>query len=100
MTGKLQPWREYGEASRRPKVTCQHRDRSTIQTFYLGLDGLLRRQDYGAQVLGGIPAARYVRDSQTFSVIVVPTRRRLFGRTPDGTFVAQPLIDLTEVEFA
>ena len=103
-TEELQPWRENGETWRRLKVTFPRSiaTHSTVQTFYLGSDGLLRRHDYDAEVLGGTPAAHYVHDYQKFSGILVPTRRRVFGRKPDGTFVPEPsivTIDLTEVEF-
>jgi hypothetical protein len=103
-TEELEPWRENGEVWRRLKVTFPHSiaTHSTVQTFYLGSDGLLRRHDYDAEVLGGTPAAHYVYDYQEFSGILVPTRRRVLGRRPDGTPVPDPLIvtiDLSEVEF-
>ena len=75
---------------------------STVQTFYFDTAGLLGRHDYDAEVLGGTPAAHYVHDYQEFSGILVPTRRRVLARTPDGTPVPDPLIvtiDLTEMEF-
>jgi hypothetical protein len=103
-TEELQPWHENGEMWRRLRVTFPQNiaTHSTVQTFYLGSDGLLRRHDYDAEVLGGAPAAHYVHDYQEFSGILVPTRRRVLGRRPDGTPAADPLlvtIDLSEVEF-
>ena len=44
----------------------------------------------------------YVQEYQEFSGILVPTRRRVFGRRLDGTPVPDPLIvtiDLSEVAF-
>ena len=103
-TEELQPWRENGEMWRRLKVTFPQSiaTHSTVQMFYFGSDGLLRRHDYDAEVLGGSPAAHYVHEYQEFSGILVPTKRRVFGRRPDGTPAPDPLlvtIDLSEVEF-
>lgn len=103
-TEELQSWPENGEMWRRLKVTFPHSiaTHSTVQMFYFGSDGLLRRHDYDAEVLGGSPAAHYVHDYQEFSGILVPTKRRVLGRGPDGTPAPDPLIvtiDLSEVEF-
>jgi hypothetical protein len=103
-TEELQPWHENGETWRRLMVTFPRSiaTHSTVQTFYFGADGLLRRHDYDAEVLGGSPAAHYVHEYQEFSGILVPTRRRVLGRKPDGTPASDPLIvtiDLSEVEF-
>ena len=104
-TEELEPWRENGETWRRLKVTFPPSiaTHSTVQTFYFSSDGLLRRHDYDAEVLGGSPAAHYVHEYQEFSGILVPTKRRVLGRRPDGTPVSDSLIvtiDLSEVEFA
>ena len=101
---ELEPWRENGEVWRRLKVTFPHTiaTHSTIQTFYVGPDGLLRRHDYDADVLGGTPAAHYIYDYREFSGILVPTKRRVFGRRPDGTPVPEPsivTIDVSNVVF-
>ena len=101
---ELAPWHENGEAWRRlivafPESIATH---CTVQTFYFGADGLLRRHDYDAEVVGGTPAAHYVHDYQEFSGILVPTRRRVLGRGPDGTSAPKPVIvsiDLSEVVF-
>lgn len=104
-TEELQPWHENGEVWRRLKVTFPQSiaTHSTVQTFYFGSDGLLRRHDYDVDVQGGTPAAHYVHDYQEFSAISVPTKRRVLGRRPDGTPVPDPsivTIDVSEVEFA
>jgi hypothetical protein len=103
-TEELEPWHENGEMWRRLKVTFPHSiaTHSTVQMFYFGSDGLLRRHDYDAEVLGGTPAAHYVHEYQVFSGILVPTKRRVLGRGPDGTPTPDPLIvtiDLSSVEF-
>lgn len=101
---ELEPWPENGEMWRRLKVTFPHSiaTHSTVQVFYFGADGLLRRHDYDAEVLGGTPAAHYVHEYDNVSGIMVPTKRRVLGREPDGTPARDPLIvtiDLSEVEF-
>jgi hypothetical protein len=103
-TEELEPWRENGEPWRRLKVTFPESivTHNTVQTFYFGSDGLLRRHDYDADVLGRSPAAHYVHEYREFSGIKVPTKRRVVGRRPDGTPAPDPLlvtIDLNEVEF-
>ena len=103
-TEELQPWHENGEMWQRLKVTFPHdiATHSTVQMFYFGSDDLLRRHDYDADVLGGSPAAHYVHEYQEFSGILVPTKRKVLGRGPDGTPVPDVLIvtiDLSEVEF-
>ena len=54
-TEELEQWRENGEPWRRLKVTLPESiaTHNTVQTFYFGSDGLLRRHDYAADVLGG-----------------------------------------------
>ena len=103
-TEELEPWPENGEMWRRLKVTFPHgiATHSTVQMFYFASDGLLRRHDYDAEVLGGTPAAHYVHEYHKVSGIMVPTRRRVLGRRPDGTPTPDPLIvtiDLSNVEF-
>ena len=103
-TEELEPWRENGESWRRLKVTFPPHlaTHSTVQTFYFGADALLRRQDYDTDVLGGTPAAHYVHDYQEFTGLLVPTMRRVFPRTPDGTALPEPsivTINLSDVEF-
>jgi hypothetical protein len=103
-TEELEPWHENGETWRRLEVTVPQgiATHSTLQTFYFSTDGLLKRHDYDADVLGGTPAAHYVHEYQEFSGILVPTRRRVLGRRPDGTPTPDPLIvtiDLSEVKF-
>jgi hypothetical protein len=56
-TEELEPWQENGEPWRRLKVTFPEgiATHNTVQTFYFGSDGLLRRHAYDADVLGGSP---------------------------------------------
>jgi hypothetical protein len=103
-TEEIQPWQEQGETWRRLRVTfpASIATHSTIQTFHFDSKGLLRRHDYDAEVLGGIPAAHFVHDYEEFSGILVPTRRIVLGRRADGTAIPDPVIvtiDLRDVEF-
>jgi hypothetical protein len=93
-TEELPPWSENGESWRRLKVTFPSgiATHSTVQTFYFGSDGLLKRHDYDTDVLGGTPAAHYVDDYEETSGIRFPTRRKVLRRMPAGTASPEPLI--------
>ena len=65
---------------------------TTVQIFYIRPDGLLKRHDYDTEVLGGTPAAHYVNDYEETSGILLPTRREVHRRMPDGTSAPEPLI--------
>lgn len=103
-TEELEPWQENGETWRRLAVTFPHEiaTHSTVQTFYFDMEGLIRRHDYDVEIAGGVPAAHYVREYQEFSGILVPTRREVLARNPDGTSTPEPsivTIDLSDVKF-
>src|SRR5439155_24440709 len=78
------PWREDGEVWRALLVTypgpvaAQHRQ----QTCYFDRAGLLRRLDCEAGGPGG--AVHYPSCYREFGGIMVPTRRRVYPRGPDG----------------
>jgi hypothetical protein len=93
-TEELPTWHEKGESWRRLKITFPPgiATHSTVQTFYIGADGLLKRHDYDTEVLGGTPAAHYVDDYEETSGILFPTRRTVLPRMPDGTSAPEPLI--------
>lgn len=84
---EIEPWREGGDEWRRLKVmfAADVPTHSTEQTFYFNKFGILARHDYSAVVLGGAPSANYASDPKSFSGIVVPTKRRVYGRAADGT---------------
>lgn len=103
---EAEPWTENGETWRRlsvrfPSDLATH---SPEQTFYYGEDGLLRRLDYNAEVVGGVeqaPAAQYVTDHKTFSGLVFPTKRRIYRRNPDNSAQPKPVIisiDILDLE--
>lgn len=51
--------------------------REQISCF--GPDGLLRRQDYPVDILGGAPGLNYATDYREADGIVIPTKRRIYG---------------------
>jgi hypothetical protein len=85
-TEEIEPWDEQGHVWRRLKATFlpEIATHSTEQVFYFDKDGLLRRQDYNVDVLGGAPSANYASEYKEFSGLVIPTRRRVYRRRPDG----------------
>ncbi len=103
-TTELEAWEERGERWRRlhvvwPDYLATH---STEQTLYFDDDNRLTRHDYDVEISGGTPAAHYMSDYTTVSGISLPTKHRIFPRTPDGAALPEPLIvsiDLSEITF-
>ena len=101
-TSEVEPWAEAGEERRRlhvvwPSYLATH---STEQTLYFGADGLLARHDYDVEITGGTTAAHYISDYEEVAGIRIPTRHRIFPRTPDGQSLDEPLIvsiDVSEI---
>ncbi|MFD8963945.1 hypothetical protein ACFV0C_02890 [Streptomyces sp. NPDC059568] len=86
-TWEIEPWREAGQTWRRlrvvfPGTLATH---SPEQTFYYDADGLQRRMDYVNEVMGGTLVGHYSGHHHSFDGLVLPTRRRVFRRNPDGT---------------
>jgi hypothetical protein len=76
---------------------------SSMQTLYVGDDGLLRRHDYDVEIAGNTPGAHYVSDYVDVDGLQFPTRRRIYPRQPDGHSLAEPLvvsIDLQAIELS
>jgi hypothetical protein len=103
-TRELEPWDEAGRRWRRLRVTWPSNlaTHSTEQTLYFTDDGLLARHDYDVEINAGNTAAHYVSDYDEVAGIKLPTKHRIFPRTPDGQSLPEPLfvsIDLSEIEF-
>jgi hypothetical protein len=102
---ELAPWQEHGQTWRRLKVTFPSHIASHCkeQTFYFDADGLIRRHDYIAEVLGSSgPAAHYSSEHREFDGIKVPTKRRVYLIGENGRVMEEPLIvsiDLDNIEF-
>ena len=73
------------------------------QVFYFDADGLLRRHDYIAEVVGGGPAAHHTSEYREFDGIMVPTRRRVYPVVAEGNVAMEPFlvtIDLDSIAFS
>jgi hypothetical protein len=103
-TSELEPWDEADQQWHRlrvvwPSYLATH---SSEQTLYFDSDSLLVRHDYDVEIAGGTPAAHYVSDYDEVDGIKLPTKHRIFPRTPDGQSLPEPLIvsiDLSEIAF-
>ena len=76
---------------------------NTVQVFYYGPDGLLRRHDYAPDILQSVPSSQYVSDFRDIEGIKVPFTRRIYLRNADGSFNADPVmvsIDVLAFEFS
>ncbi|MET9405299.1 hypothetical protein ABZX90_05835 [Streptomyces sp. NPDC002935] len=104
-TAELEPWQENGEEWRRLRVIWPEHlaTHERVQTVYVGGDGLIRRQDYDVEIMGGSSGAHHFSGYTQVHGISLPTEHRILPRTPDGQVLAEPLlvsIDLSEISFA
>lgn len=104
-TTELDPWQEKGERWRRLRVVWPSHlaTHSTAQTMYFGEDGLIRRHDYDVEIIAGNKGAHYVSEYTQVAGLMIPTKHRIFPRTPDDQALSEPLlvsIDVSEVAFA
>jgi hypothetical protein len=83
---EIAPWDEDGEVWRRLRVRFPDHvaSHSKEQVFYFSPSGILTRHDYAAEILGGLPAANYASEPKEFAGLIVPTKRRVYARAPDG----------------
>lgn len=105
VTEEIDPWYEGGQQWRGLLVTypegivahCRQ------QTYYFDDAGLLRRLDYAVDILGGGPAVHYPSNYREFGGIMVPTRRRVYVRNPDGSPALESVsivVDVGKVTFS
>ncbi|MDT5056038.1 MAG: hypothetical protein QOF66_4404 [Mycobacterium sp.] len=69
------------------------------QISCFGPDGLLRRQDYTVDILGGAPGLNYATDCDVDGIII-PTTRRIYAWEGDYQLVPEPrliAIDMNEI---
>lgn len=103
-TKETGPWHEDGQVWHRllatyPDTIVAH---TRQQTYYFDDAGLLRRLDHSVDILGGGRAVQYPSEYREFDGIMVPTRRHVYVRNPDGSPVHHPVsiaIDVTSVTF-
>jgi hypothetical protein len=84
---EAEPWHEDGDTWRALRVRFPDDvpAHSREQLYYFDDRGLLRRNDYTAEVFGGwAKAAHYCWDHKRFDGLVVPTRRRAQVRRRNG----------------
>lgn len=105
VTDELEPWDEAGEIWHRLHVNFPDNiaTHASEAVYYIDTRGLLRRQDYVAEVLG-VPSAiaHYSTGHREYDGIVVPTSRRVYLIGEDGSVVPEPVvvtIDLDDVHF-
>jgi hypothetical protein len=94
-----EPWTENDQTWRRLHVTFPGTiaTHSAEQVFYIDADGLIRRHDYTAEVVGGAGgAAHYLHGHADVDGIVFPTLRKVHIRQPDNRAAAEPI--LIEIE--
>ena len=87
VTEETGPWHEDGQTWHRllvtyPDTVVAH---TRQQTYYFDDARLLRRLDYSVDILGGGRAVHYPSEYREFDGIMVPTRRRVYVRNPDGS---------------
>jgi hypothetical protein len=88
-------WVEHGQVWRRLAVTfpADVHTHSRQQVFYVGDDGLIRRHDYIAEEFGSwARSAHYWFDQVAFDGLIVPRKRRVLLRRPDGHSLSHPLL--------
>jgi hypothetical protein len=104
-TEEIESWKEDGQLWRSlhvtyPKAIVAH---CRQQTYYFDDAGLLRRLDYSVDILGGGPAVHYPSEYREFDGIMVPTRRTVYVRNPDGSAIRESVsigIEVNDVTFS
>jgi hypothetical protein len=82
-TREIEPWEEGDEQWRRLEVTYPDAWHAHCprQVYYFDSRGLLRRNDYTAEVFGGWAKSAHVCEGhRTFDGLVFPTKRRVYPR--------------------
>jgi hypothetical protein len=73
------------------------------QTCYFDDAGAAAAADYSVDVLGGGLAVHYPSEYREFDGVMVPTRRRVYVRNPDGSPIRDSVsvaIDVAHVAFS
>ncbi|USU06567.1 hypothetical protein NF699_07895 [Sphingomonadaceae bacterium OTU29LAMAA1] len=102
---EIESWQESEEKWRRLRVRfpANISTHSTEQILYVDAAGLLKRHDYDVEIAGGTPGAHLISEYREVQGIMVPTRRRIFPRQPDGHAMTDMLvvsIDLDNIHLA
>ncbi|BCZ23800.1 hypothetical protein MYSE111917_26100 [Mycobacterium senriense] len=102
VTDEISPIEVDGEPCRRLRATFPDHIKSHTreQIFCFGPDGLLRRQDYTVDILGGAAGLNYASDFRDVDGIIIPTKRRVYSWEGDYQLVPEPLliaIDMSQI---
>jgi hypothetical protein len=103
---EVEPWSENGETWRGLRVRFPEDvpGHSREQLYYFDDSGLIRRNDYTAEVFGSwAKAAHYCWEHERFDGLVVPTRRKALVRRRSGKPLRQAVvvsIAIDDVELA
>jgi hypothetical protein len=92
---EVEPWRENGESWRglRVRFPADVPAHSREQLYYFDDHGLVRRNDYTAEVFGSwARAAHYCWDHERFDGLVVPRHRRAMVRRRNGKPIRRPAV--------
>jgi hypothetical protein len=91
---RIEPWNAGDETWERLRIRfpAHIATHSTEQTLYVGVDGLLKRHDYDVEIAGSTPGAHFISDYREVQGLMIPTRRRIFPRQPDGQAMSEPLV--------
>lgn len=93
--GEIEPWTEGEEVWRRLRVTFPDDvpTHSPRQVFYFDGRGLLRREDYTADIVSSRGrSAHYCFDHKAFSGLVIPTRRQVVPRRANDRALGGPTL--------
>ena len=104
-TEEVGNWTESGQTLRRLRVTypASVTTHSSVQTFYADSDGLIRRRDYEADVIGGARSTQLISGHTELAGLVIPTRRDVYPRDESDRALPSPLlvsIRLTDLDVA
>jgi hypothetical protein len=101
---EIEPWEEEDQTWRRLEVTYPEtlHVHCRRQVYYFDPEGLLRRNDYTAEINGDFAkSAHYASEHREFGGLVFPTRRRVFGRKRNNQPRRHPVlvaIDIAEIQ--
>jgi hypothetical protein len=102
---EIDPVEENGERwfGLRAHFPDQFTSHSSVQEFYFGGDGLLRRHDYRVDVAGGFAAIQYVYDVVEAEGIKLPSKRRAYRCDDSGQIIPDELmvsIDVSDIRLS
>jgi hypothetical protein len=100
---EVEPWQEGSETWRRLQVTypAGSHVHSSQQIYYFDSGGRLRRNDYTAEVFGSFAKSAHLCDKhKRFDGLVVPTRRRVYGRRRDNKPRPRPTLVSIDIHTA